>query len=65
MDIHRDISFKFIMEDDSISLASKAHVRFCSGKGVGLWLVLRPSIHLFCIAQFIFTSVLRFHFDLI
>jgi hypothetical protein len=32
----------FILEDDSISLASKAYIHFCSGKGVGLWLVVEP-----------------------
>jgi hypothetical protein len=34
MDIHHDKSFNFILEDDSISLTSKAQILFCSGKGV-------------------------------
>jgi len=52
MDIDHDTSFRFIMEDDSISLASKIHVHFCPGKGAGLWLVVKPSIHSFHIAHF-------------
>jgi len=52
MDIHHDTSFRFIMEDDSISLTSIIRVHFCSGKGAGLWLVVKPSIHSFHIAHF-------------
>ncbi len=65
MDIHHDTSFRFILEDDSISLASKARIHSCSNKGAKLWLVVRPSIRLFCIAHFIFISVLHFYFGLI
>jgi hypothetical protein len=65
MDIHHDVSFKFILEDDSISLTSRVHIHFCSSKGVRLWLVVRPSFCLFCIAHFIFTSMLCFHPGLI
>jgi hypothetical protein len=36
MDIHHDTFFRSILEDDSISLASRAHVHFCLGKGVVL-----------------------------
>jgi hypothetical protein len=36
-----------ILEDDFISLASKAHIHSCSCKGVGLWLVVKPSIYSF------------------
>jgi hypothetical protein len=65
MDIHHNTSSKFILEDGSISLASKACIHSCSGKGVGLWLVVRPSICSFCITHFIFTSTLCFHLGLI
>jgi hypothetical protein len=65
IDIHHDTSLKFILEDDSISSACKAHIRFCLGKGVGLWLVARPSIHLFHITHTTFTSTLCFHLGLI
>jgi len=44
MDIHHDTSLRFIFEDDSIFLASRTHIRFCLGKGAGLWLVVRPFI---------------------
>jgi hypothetical protein len=64
MDIHHDTSFKFILEDDSIFLVSKTQIHFCSGKGVGLWLVAKPSIHSFHITHFTFTS-LHFCFGLI
>jgi hypothetical protein len=30
-----------ISEDDSISLASKVDIHFCSGNRVGLWLVVK------------------------
>jgi hypothetical protein len=65
MDIHRDTSFKSILEDDSISSTFKACIRFCSGKGVGLWLIVKPSINSFHIAHFIFTLALCFHLGLI
>jgi hypothetical protein len=65
MGIHHDISFKSILEDDSISLASKAHICSCLGKGVRLWLVAKPSIHSFRIAHYTFTLVLRFCLSLI
>jgi hypothetical protein len=45
MDIYHDTSLRFILEEDSISLASKAHIHFCSSKGLGLWLVTKPSIY--------------------
>jgi hypothetical protein len=65
MNIHHDTSFKSILEDDSISLASRVRICSCSGKGAGLWLIARPSICSFHIAQFTFNSALRFHFSLI
>jgi hypothetical protein len=65
MDYHHDTTFKSILEDDSISLASKTHICFYSNKGARLWLVVWPSIHLFCITHFIFTLALRFYLDLI
>jgi hypothetical protein len=66
MDIHHDTSLRsFILEDDSISSTSKARIHFCLGKGLGVWLVVRPSICSFCIAHFMFTSMLHFHLGLI
>jgi hypothetical protein len=65
MDIHHDISFKFILEDELISSAFRVHICFCSGKGVELWLIIKPSICLFRIANYIFTLVLHFHLVLI
>jgi hypothetical protein len=62
MDIHHDTSFRSIFEDDSISLA---YIYSCSGKGVGLWLIDRPSIHSFHITHSTFTSTLHFHLSLI
>ncbi len=53
------------MEDDSISLTSRARVRSCLGKGEGLWLVARPFICWFHIAHSTFTSMLQFRFGLI
>jgi hypothetical protein len=61
MGIHHDTSVQFILEDDSISLTFKACIHSCLGKGVGLWLIVRPSIHLF-LAHSIFTLMLHFHF---
>jgi hypothetical protein len=54
MDFHHDTSLRFILEDDFISSTSKACIHFCSGKGAGLWLVVKPSINLFHIAHFYF-----------
>ncbi len=65
IDIHHNTSLKSILEDESISLASRAHICSCLGKGVGLWLVARPSIHLFCITHITFTSTLYFRLGLI
>jgi hypothetical protein len=65
MDIHHDSSLKCILEDDSISSASKAQICSYLSKGARLWLVVTPFIHLFYIAHYIFTLVLRFRFNLI
>jgi hypothetical protein len=46
MNIHHNTSYKFILEDNSISSAFKAYIRSCLGRGAGLWLIIRPlSIH--------------------
>ncbi len=65
MDIHHDTSFRFILEDSCISSTFKACIHSCSIKGARLWLIVRPSICLFRITQFIFTSMVRFCFGLI
>jgi hypothetical protein len=65
MDFYHDTYLKSILEDDSISLASRVHIGFCSGKEVRLWLVAKPSIRLFRIAYFTFTSALHFCLGLI
>jgi hypothetical protein len=65
MDFHHDTSFRSILEDDSISLTSKADIHFCSSKGAWLWLVVKPSIRSFYITHFTFTSTLCFHLGLI
>jgi len=65
MYIHHDTPLRFILEDDSISSTTKAHIHFCLSKGVGLWLVASPSIHWFRIAHSTFTSLLHFRFSLI
>jgi hypothetical protein len=65
MDFHHNTSLRFILEDDSIRSTSKTCIRSCASKGVGLWLVARPSIHLFHITHFIFISTLCFCFGLI
>jgi hypothetical protein len=65
MDIHHDTFIKSILEDDSIYSASKACIHSCSGKGVGLWLVVKPFIYSFCITHFTFTLTLLFYFGLI
>lgn len=65
MDMHHNTSFRSILKDDSISLTSKGHIYSCSSKGVGKWLVVRPSKRSFCITHAIFVSVLPFRFGLI
>jgi hypothetical protein len=65
MDIHHNTSFRSILENDSISSAFKTHIRFCLGKGTGLWLIVKSSIRSFCLTHFIFTLTLCFHFNLI
>ncbi len=65
MDIHHNTSFRFILEDDFISSASKARICSCSGKGVGLWLVARSFIRSFHITHSTFTLALHFHLALI
>jgi hypothetical protein len=65
MDIHHDTSLRFILEDDSISSTSQAHISFYLSKGAKLWLITRPFIHSFYIAHSIFTLVLCFRFDFI
>ncbi len=65
MDIHQDTSFRFILEDDSISSTFKACICSCSSKGAGLWLLVKPSIYLFCIPTIYFhlNIVFLFRFD--
>jgi hypothetical protein len=65
MDFHHDTSTRSILEDDSISSTSRAYICFCLGRGVWLWLVVKPFICLFCIAHSTFTSTLCFHLGLI
>jgi hypothetical protein len=65
MDIHHDTFLRSILEDNSISLTSRARIHYCLGKGVGLWLVVKPFTHLFCITHFTFTSALHFCLDMI
>jgi hypothetical protein len=65
MDIYHNTSLNDILEDDSISSASKTRICFCSSKGARLWLVNKSSIHSFHIIHFTFTSTLCFHFNLI
>jgi hypothetical protein len=57
MEIHHNISFKSILEDEFISLASKACIRCYLGKGTRIWLIIRPSICSFRIA-------LHFHLNI-
>ncbi len=47
MDIHHNTSFRYILEDDFISSASKVRIYSCLGKGTRLWLIAKPSIHSF------------------
>jgi hypothetical protein len=65
MDIHHDTSFMSILEDDSISSTFKTHICFCSGKRVGLWLIIKPSMRSFHITHSTFILLLCFHLDLI
>jgi len=65
MDIHHDTSLRSILKDDFISSTSRTCICFYLGKGVRLWLVAKPSIHLFRITHSTFTSTLRFHLNLI
>jgi hypothetical protein len=65
MDIHHDTFYKSILEADSISSTSTGRICSSLGKRKGLWLVVRPFIYLFHITPFIFTSMLRFCFNLI
>jgi len=51
MDIHHDTFVRSIFEDGSISLAFRACIHSCSGKGAWLWLVAKPSIHSFWITH--------------
>jgi hypothetical protein len=57
MDIHHNTSFRSILEDEFISLASKACIRFCSSKGVRLWLIIRPSIYSFYITFYFHLNI--------
>jgi hypothetical protein len=65
MNIRHNTSLKSILEDDSISSTSIARMCSCLCKGVGLWLIVRPSIHSFRITHFIFILALHFRFNLI
>jgi hypothetical protein len=65
MDIHHDTSLKSILKDDSMCSTFRAHIHFCLGKGLQLWLVVRPFICLFYITHFTFTSTLHFCLSLI
>ncbi len=65
MDIHHNTSLRSILEDDSIFSTLRSRVHFCSGKGVGLWLFVRPFIYSFCITFYFHLSVaFSFQFDL-
>jgi hypothetical protein len=65
MYIHHNTSIRSILEDDSIFSTSRTRICSYSGKGVGLWLVAKQSIHLFCITHSTFTLTLHFCFSLI
>jgi hypothetical protein len=65
MDFHHNTSLGSILEDDSVSSTSRAHIHSYLGKGGGLWLVDRPSICSFQIVHFTFTSTLHFCLNLI
>ncbi len=57
-DIHHSAFLRFILEEDSISLTSKACICFCLCKGSRLWLIVRPSICSFHITHFTFILAL-------
>jgi hypothetical protein len=63
MDIHHYTPLRSILEDDSISSTSKTCICSYLGEGARLWLVTKPSICLFHIAHFTFTSMLHLHFS--
>jgi hypothetical protein len=63
MNFHHNTSLRYILDDDSISLAFRAYIHFYSSKGAGL--VARSFIHLFHITDFTFTSTLHFFLGLI
>jgi len=65
MNFHHNTFLRFILEDNSISLASKVYICSCLGKGTRLWLVVKPSICLFRIAHFMFALTLCFCLGLI
>jgi len=52
IDFHHNTSLRSILKDDSISSSFRAHICSCLGKGVGLWLVVKPFIRLFRITHF-------------
>ncbi len=55
--------FENLRITNTLSLHPK--LAFLFGKGVRLWLIVRPSICSFCIAHFTFISTLHFCFGLI
>jgi len=66
MDFHHDTSFRSILEDNPFLQHLKLAFVLVRTRGHDYgWLVIRPSIHPFCITHFTFTLVLRFHFGLI
>ncbi len=56
---------EILLEDDFIFSAFKTRIRFCLGKGEGLWLVVRPSISSFRITHSTFILALCFCISLI
>jgi hypothetical protein len=65
LNIHHNTSLMSILEDNFISSTFKTRIHSCSSKGVGLWLVVKPSIRSFHITHSIFILVLHFHINLI
>ncbi len=65
MDIYHDTFLRSIFEDDFISSTSKARIHSYLNNGVGLWLVVRPSIYSFQITHSTFISTLHFCLGLI
>jgi hypothetical protein len=65
IDIHHNTSLRFILKDDSSSSTFRVYICSHVGKGAGLWLVIRPSIHLVHITHSTFISSLCFCLDLI